>query len=167
MPDWVQASSAVLTLIVMLVGLFGLILPIFPGGVVIWLAALGYGLLNGFSTPGIIIMVLITLLMIASALADNLFMGAGALRKGASWWSILIALAAGLVLTLVAPPFGGLIGAPVALYISEYLRRRDWDQAFQITRGMLVGCGWAFVVRFLLGLLKIGLWAVWVWGFPS
>lgn len=167
MPAWVQTSSAIITLLVMLVGLFGLIIPIFPGGVVIWLAALGYGLLNGFNTAGIVIMVLITLLMIAGALADNLFMGAGARRQGASWWSILIALATGLVLTFVVPPFGGLIGAPIALYIAEYVRRRDWDQAFQVTRGMLVGCGWAFIVRFTLGAIKIVLWAIWVWGFPS
>lgn len=166
MPEWMQASSAVITLIVMLVGLFGLVVPIFPGGVVIWLAALGYGLLNGFSTGGTVIFIVITLLMIASALADNLFMGAGARREGASWWSILIALATGIVLTFLAPPVGGLIGAPVALYLAEYLRRRDWNQAFQITRGMLVGCGWAFIVRFILGLFKIGLWALWVLRFP-
>jgi uncharacterized protein YqgC (DUF456 family) len=31
----------------MLVGLFGLIVPVFPGLVVMWLAALGYGVASG------------------------------------------------------------------------------------------------------------------------
>lgn len=43
MPTWLSTSINVLTAIVMLVGLFGLLIPIFPGIVVIWLAALGYG----------------------------------------------------------------------------------------------------------------------------
>jgi hypothetical protein len=164
MPEWLETSSSLLLFGVMLVGLFGLIIPIFPGGVIIWLAALGYGLLNGFGTAGTIIFIVITLLMIASALSDNLLMGANARREGASWWSIIIALVAGALLTFIAPPFGGLIAAPIALYLAEYLRQRDPDQAMQVTRGLLVGCGWAFFVRFGLGAAKIGLWVIWAWG---
>ena len=164
MPEWLQTSTEILTLGVMLVGLFGLVIPIFPGGVVIWLAALGYGLLTGFAPPGIVFFVLISILMIASALADNILMGTKAYQEGASWWSILIALFAGAVVTLLLPPFGGLIAAPIALYLAEYVRRRDWEQAIKVTRGMLIGCGWAFFVRFGLGIVKIGLWAAWAWG---
>ena len=47
MPQWLEISTEILTLIVMLIGLFGLVIPIFPGGVVIWLAALGYSLCYG------------------------------------------------------------------------------------------------------------------------
>ena len=164
MPDWLETSSTFIILAVMLLGLLGLVIPIFPGGVIIWLAALAYGLLNGFGTAGTIIFVIITLLMIASVVADNLLMGASARKEGASWWSIFIALAAGVLVTLMAPPFGGLVAAPIALYLAEYIRRRDSDQALQVTRGLLVGCGWAFFVRFGLGMLKIALWAVWAWG---
>lgn len=164
MPEWLQTSSTFIILGVMLLGLMGLVIPVFPGGVIIWLAALAYGLLNGFGTAGTIIFVIITLLMIASVVADNLLMGASARKEGASWWSILIALVAGALFTLVAPPFGGLVAAPIALYFAEYMRQRDPDKAMQVTRGLLVGCGWAFLVRFGLGTLKIVLWAVWAWG---
>ena len=85
-------------------------------------------------------------------------------KEGASWWSIVIALFAGTLVTILAPPFGGLIAAPIALYLAEYVRRRDWDQALKATKGMLIGCGWAFFVRFGLGLMKIALWAFWAWG---
>ena len=164
MPEWLQGTSTILFLVIMLVGLFGLIIPVFPGGVIIWLAALGYGLLNGFGTDGTIIFVLMTILMLASVVADNILMGANARKEGASWWSILIALAAGAVATILAPPFGGLVAAPLALYLAEYLRRRDPEQAMKVTRGLLLGCGWAFFVRFGLGVFKISLWALWAWG---
>ena len=164
MPEWIKTSTEILTLAVMLIGLFGLVLPIFPGGVVIWLAALAYGLLIGFSPPGVIFFVLISILAIGSVLADNVLMAGRAHKEGASWWSIIIALFSGLVVTVLLPPFGGLVAAPIALYLAEYIRHRDWDQAMNATKGMLIGCGWAFFVRFGLGVLKIGLWAAWAWG---
>lgn len=164
MPEWIKTSTEILTLAVMLIGLFGLVLPIFPGGVVIWLAALGYGLIVGFTPPSVIFFVLISILTIGSVLADNILMAGRALKEGASWWSIIIALFSGMIVTILLPPFGGLIAAPIALYLAEYVRRRDWDQAFKATKGMLIGCGWAFFVRFGLGVLKIILWAVWAWG---
>src|SRR3990172_7824912 len=97
MTGWLEASSIFFTLLVMLVGLFGLVIPIFPGGVVIWLAALLYGLVSGFGTLGGWIFAIITLLMLASAAADNVLMGARAHKEGASWRAIILALLAGLV----------------------------------------------------------------------
>ena len=46
MPVWFQASIDAITLVIMLLGLFGLIIPIFPGLVVIWLAGLVYGVVS-------------------------------------------------------------------------------------------------------------------------
>ena len=167
MPEWLQATTVATTLVVMLVGLFGLVIPIFPGNIIIWLAALGYGWVTGFSTAAIVILVLITLLMLASAFADNIFMGAGAIKGGASWWSLTAAMGAGLIFTFVAPPFGGLIATPIVLYAAEYTRQRDWRQAAEVTRSMVLGCGWAFVARFVLGIVQIGLWALWAWRFAA
>ena len=164
--DWVgflEFFSTGLLLLVMLVGLFGLIIPIFPGGVVIWVASLIYGILFGFGTVGWIIFALLTLLMIAVNLADNVLMGAKALEKGASWYGIALALIAGLLGTFLLPPVGGLIAAPLALLLVEYLRHKDIEVAWQVTKGLLIGWGWSFVVRFGLGVVMIALWGVWVW----
>ena len=60
MPEWLHISIFALTQFIMLVGLFGLIVPVFPGTVVIWLAALGYGVVTGFHTLGIVLFVIIT-----------------------------------------------------------------------------------------------------------
>ena len=44
MPAWLETTIHILTFLTMLFGLFGLIIPVFPGNVVMWLAALVYGL---------------------------------------------------------------------------------------------------------------------------
>ena len=165
----------VLSLIVMLIGLFGLVMPIFPGGVVIWLAALAYGVLSPghFDGPGKTVFAVITVLMLLSAAADNVMMGAKAKEAGASWRGIILALASGVVFSLLFTPIVGLIVAPLALYFTEYQRlvklekpaEEARSEAKLITKGLVVGCGWAFFIRFGLGILKIGLWSYWAWSY--
>lgn len=164
MPEWLEISTEILTLLIMLVGLMMMLVPVLPAGTIIWLAAFGYGLAVGFNTPGVIFFVIITLLIIVSMLADNVLMGAKAKQVGASWLSIAASLISGFIVTILVPPFGGLIAAPIALYLAEYLRLRDTDQALEATRAMVVGCGWAFFVRFGLGALAVLTWIIWAWG---
>ncbi|MCL4258681.1 MAG: DUF456 family protein [Anaerolineales bacterium] len=152
-----------LPFLLMLVGLFGLIIPVFPGGVIIWIGALLYGIAAGFSTWGWVFFIIITLLMIACSLVDNVLMGKEALRSGASWWSLFWAATAGVLGTLLLPPFGGLIGAPLGLAVSEWWRHRDWSRALKTTRGLAVGWGWSFLARFGIGVIMIVVWGLWVW----
>ena len=159
-----DASLVGLTIFIMLVGLVGLVVPVFPGLVVIWLAALGYGVVAGFGTLGTVMFTLITLLLIAGTLVDNALMGAKARQAGASWWSIGAGLLAGVLGTLLFPPLGGLVAAPLGILLTEFVLARDWQKALQATRGLALGCGWAFVARFLMGVAMIGFWAIWAYG---
>ncbi|UCD42154.1 MAG: DUF456 domain-containing protein [Chloroflexota bacterium] len=161
MPDWANALSFWLTLLIMLGGLALLIVPIFPGITVIWLAAVIYGFVTGFDTLGIIMIVFITLGMIAGISADNVLMGAGALKGGASWLTIIVALVAGIAGTIIFPPIGGFIAIPIAIFLLELLRNREWRSAWRATRGMALGWGLSFLVRFGIGLVMIAAWLIW------
>ena len=163
MPAWLDVSIFGLTLIVMLVGLFGLVIPVFPGVIVIWLAALGYGVVSGFTPLGIGIFIIISLLMLASTVVDNVLMGAGARKSGASWVAILVATVAGIAGTLLLPPIGGLLAAPLAVLLVEYLRVREWNKALLATRGLAIGMGFTVLARFGIGVVMILLWGVWAW----
>lgn len=163
MITWAETTVFVLTLVVMLVGLFGLIVPILPGAVIMWLAALGYGLLNGWSGTGIAIFIVISLLALFATFADNLFMGAGARQGGASWTSIVLAILAGVAGTLLLPPIGGLIAAPLVILLLEYRRLGDWDMALKSLRGLATGFGISYVVRLGVGVVILILWGLWVW----
>jgi hypothetical protein len=163
MPVWLDVSIFALIQFVMLVGLFGLIVPVFPGLLIMWLAALGYGIITGFDAVAIFIFVLITLLVVAASLIDNVFMGAGARKGGASWGTIAVAMIAGVVGTIMFPPLGGLVAAPLAVLLLEYIRKRDIRLAWRALVGMATGLGLSFVVRFGVGVLVMILWWVWVW----
>ncbi len=58
----------------MLVTLCGLIVPVFPGLIVIWLLALLYGIVAGFGALGAVLFVIITVLAVVGEISDNVLM---------------------------------------------------------------------------------------------
>ncbi|MFN2113571.1 MAG: hypothetical protein ACK2TT_10665, partial [Anaerolineales bacterium] len=68
MPNWLNLSLNILIYMIMAVGLIGMIIPIYPGVVIIWAAALIQGVVTGFATQEIWVLVVITILMIAGTL---------------------------------------------------------------------------------------------------
>jgi len=161
MPAWLSASIFWITLVIMGVGLFGLIVPIFPGITVIWLAALGYGVVTKFTTLGWVLFAVITILFFGGVTIDNVLMGAKARKEGAAWSSLALGYLAGILGTIFFPPLGGLIAAPLFVLLLEYLRKRDINKALASLKGLAIGWGASFVVRFLIGLAMIGIWLVW------
>jgi len=161
MENWLEVFVESSALVVMLFSLAGLIIPIFPGAFIIWLVALLYGLVSGFGTLGWVIFAVLTVLMVLASVADNVFMGAKARQEGASWASIGLALLAGVLGTMIFPPIGGLIAAPLVLFLGEYQRLKDTEKAIAVVRGLVIGWGWAFLVRFGIGVVMIVLWGAW------
>ena len=161
MPDWLETSITVITLIVMLFGLFGLIMPVFPGLVIIWLAALGFGIFGGFSSGGWAIFLVITVLMLIGNISDGVLMAKKALEHGAAKASLVLAAIVSVFVSLIFSPIGGLIAAPIVLYLSEKNQGHTKEKAMAITKGLMVGWGWGFAVRFGVGIMMIILWAIW------
>lgn len=161
MPNWLGIPLKILIYLIMAVGLFGMVIPIYPGVIIIWAAALIHGLATGFNTLEIWVIVLLTLLAAAGSLVDNVLMGGKARQAGASWLSIGLTLAGGLLGTFLFPPLGGIIAAPLILYLTEYLRIRDHRRARHVTANLLTGWGLSFLARFGIGLVMIIVWAIW------
>jgi hypothetical protein len=161
MPEWLATSIFWVTLVIMGVGLLGLIVPIFPGITIIWLAALGYGVVTGFTTLGWVLFAALTILFIVGVVIDNVLMGARAHKEGATWFTLILGYLAGIVGTIVFPPVGGIIAAPLVILLLEYRRQGDFNKALVSLRGLAVGWGLSFVVRFFIGVAMIGFWLVW------
>ena len=164
---FLQVILETLTLLALIVGLLGLIVPVFPGLVIMWLGTLVYALLQnaaGDMTGGKwFLFAVITLLMITGSIADNLIIARKMRDKYVPWSSILFAFAASLVASLFFTPLIGLVAAPAGLFLAESRRLKDRDAAVDSTKAYMIGWGWAFGARFLIGLMMIGLWMIWAW----
>ena len=156
-----------LTLAVLIIGLLGLIIPIFPGITVMWLATLVYAFLQSAAERMTfwdwVLFAVITLLMIAGNIVDNIIIARKMRDKFVPWSSILLAFAASLVASLFLTPIVGLASAPLALFGLEYYRLRDKTAAIESTKAYMVGWGWSFAARFGIGVLILGLWMLWAW----
>jgi len=164
---FLQVILEALTLFVLLVGLLGLIVPVFPGLTVMWLGTLVYALIQnaaGNMTGGKwFLFGLITVLMIVGNIADNLIIARKMRDKYIPWSSILWAFAAGIVASLFFTPLIGLIAAPAGLFLAEMSRLKNREAAIDSTKAYMIGWGWAFGVRFLIGLVMTGFWIIWAW----
>jgi hypothetical protein len=156
------AALQIVVALVMLVSLIALIIPGIPGITFIWLAAFVYGLVVGFEKPAGVFMGIITGLMLLGNVVDNLLMGAGARKGGAPWITTLATVLAAVIGSLAFPPFGGVIAAAVVIFVLEIIRLKDSKIALKSTGEMLKGFGCSFLVRFLIGMIMIGLWIAWL-----
>lgn len=164
---FVQVILETLTLLALIVGLLGLIVPVFPGLVIMWLGTLVYALLQSASGDMTgwkwFIFGVITLLMITGSVADNLIIARKMRDKYVPWSSILFAFAASLVASIFFTPLIGLVAAPIGLYLAESRRLKNSEAAIDSTKAYMIGWGWAFGARFLIGLVMIGFWMLWAW----
>ncbi len=168
--DWTLVGELVLqwlTLTFMLVGLFGLIIPIFPGIPIIWLSALVYGgfqLFNGrMDGWGWLFFALITILMVIGTTIDNIIIARKLRETGTPWKSIFIGYGVGIVSSLFLTPFAALVMTPLGLFAAEFRRLRNTRQALNSTRSWLVGFSGALLAMFATGGLMILLWGLWAW----
>ena len=162
-----QVIVEIFTLFVLLFGLVGLVVPVFPGLTVMWLATLVYALIQ--NSAGLMtgwdwfLFGVITVLMITGNIVDNLIIAYKMRDKYIPWSSIIWAFAVGIVASLFFTPLIGLIAAPLGLFLAELRRLKERDAAIESTKAYMIGWGWAFGARLLIGLVMTGLWMLSAW----
>ena len=128
-------ATLIVTLVVMLVGLAGSVLPGLPGVPLIFLSALVYAYLTDFAFVGVGVLVLLGLLALLAFVSDFLATTYGVRRFGASNWGTVGGAVGGIVGALVGALFLGigaifglLLGTVGGVFLGEYLRRRQSDR---------------------------------------
>jgi hypothetical protein len=171
MPEWLtlflQVALETITLFVLLVGLAGLIIPVFPGLVIMWLGTLVYAIVHASAGEMTgwdwFLFAVITILMIGGNIVDNIIIARKMRDQFIPWSSILIAFAAGIVASIFFTPLIGLAAAPLGLFLAEMRRLKNREEAIKSTKAYMTGWGWAFAARFVIGLTMIGSWMLWAW----
>ncbi|HMT21296.1 MAG TPA: DUF456 domain-containing protein [Promineifilum sp.] len=140
------------------VGLVGTILPIIPGLIIIWLAALYYAaVIVGFDVFSPWVFVLITLISLAAGTSNIWLAALGARTTGASWRTLVIGFIGAIAGTflLPIPLVGTIVGYAAGLVLAEYARLRELQPAIKAALGGVVGLGVSTIVEFIGALLMI------------
>jgi uncharacterized protein YqgC (DUF456 family) len=162
-----EALVQAITLFVLIFGLIGLLVPIFPGLTVMWLATLVYALIEAAAGKmGAIDWVLfafITLLMLGGNVIDNIIIARHMRDREIPWSSILVGYAAGVIASIFLTPVVGLVASPLGLFAAEVMRLHDRQAAFASTKAYMTGWGWSLAARIAVGIAMVGLWMLWAW----
>lgn len=158
-------SVTVLTALLMLVGLVGIVLPVAPGLVVVWLStalwAFGHPANQAWVVFGVA-----TALYAAGVLAQYLVPGRRLRRAGVRTSTLLLAVLLAIAGFFVVPVVGAVVGFVLGIFLVEYARSRRRGPAWSATRlalgavltsvGIELLAGFAIVTTWVLGLLLLG-----------
>src|SRR5215217_3006773 len=172
--DSVEGPLLALTIVLMVVGLLGRLVPGLPGVTLIFLSALVYALLTDLRTVGAVILVVLFLFAALAFITDFVATSYGARRFGASNWGTvggavggIVGALAGLLLAGIGSLFGLIVGTIAGVFAGEYLRRErqgpeeagstgaDWRRASRAAGGVFVGYLASVVIQGLLGLASV------------
>ena len=169
-----------ITLIVMLAGLAGSVLPGLPGVPLIFISALVYAIVTDFEVVGGLTVALLGVFAAIALVLDFVATAYGARRFGASNWGTAGGAIGGIAGALIGALFLGigalfglLLGTIGGVFLGEYLRRRrgdraadearpapmlgqeDWRRTSRAAGGVLIGYVVSAIVQVLLGLLSV------------
>jgi uncharacterized protein YqgC (DUF456 family) len=170
--DSVEGPLLAITVVLMLVGLLGSVVPGLPGVTLMFLSALLYAILTDFQDIGVAVIVILFVLAALAFLADFFATSYGARRFGASNWGTvggavggILGALAGLIFAGIGSLFGLILGTIVGVFAGEYLRRQrhgdqpredtDWRRASRAAGGVIVGYLASAVIQALLGLASL------------
>ncbi len=150
-----------LVALAMAIGLAGIAVPVLPGILVLWFAALIYGFAVGFGSLGVLVMVIMTSGVALSIASSIIIPKKAADDSGADGSSQLIGLIGAVIGFFVIPVIGLFVGGLAGILLAEYLRLQDFNAAWRATKGVARGFGKSAVVDFALGIVMVTAWALW------
>lgn len=153
-----QAINFGLAVFFILVGIVGVILPILPGTLLIWLTVFFFYVVEralGFAAIDPITFAALTVIALVTGTSEFWMPLLGARRTGSSRRSMLTGMIGGVLGTFVLPiPLvGTIVGYALGVLLGEYHKHRDWERALRVGAGGLAGWGVATVLQVGGGLL--------------
>lgn len=166
-----QPTATLLTLVAYLLivlGLIGSVLPILPGPLFIFLGALSWAWADGFQAVGWPTLLVLGLLMVLAWGSDLILTTVGTRKAGASWKAVAGAFVGGIagaillggVIPAIGTVLGTILGALIGILLAEYYDKRDWGQAYQVSKGYVFGSVAARIVEVFLSVLMV---VIFVW----
>lgn len=142
-------------------GVVGTVVPLLPGGLLSLAGVYLHWLGSGFDEPGVVWLVVFTIIGVSVLLVD-LFAGSIAARAGgASWGTSAVAAAVGIVLLLFTGPLGLLAGLFGTVFVLELVRGDGLEGSARSGLYTVVGVLASTAVQVLLtGSILVGFVAV-------
>jgi uncharacterized protein YqgC (DUF456 family) len=142
------------------IALIGVVVPVLPGLLIVWILGVATTLWVGADTTGWVIAGVLTVLFAAGTAATIWLPARQGRQGGAPASSMWLAALGGIVGFFVIPVVGLLVGAAAGLYLAEQRRLGSGTEARRSVTAVVRAYGVGVVVELVLGLLMIIVWLV-------
>jgi len=146
----------ILSVVLIMLGLAGTVLPILPGTLLVWGGIVLGAWIDNFTRVGTTTVWVISALAVLAWALDYVAGLLGASKAGASRQALLgaaIGTVAGLFMGFVGVLFMPLVGAA----IGEYLARKDHNRAVRVGMATWIGIMVGLVAKVVLGFVMVGI----------
>jgi uncharacterized protein YqgC (DUF456 family) len=144
------------------VGMAGIVVPILPGMLLVWLSVVVYAWRTGFEVVGWPSLVFITIVALITGLSNIWLPLLGAQKTGAAKRALFLGVIGAIVGTFVIPIplLGTVIGYAIGVFLGEYMKLRDWRLALRASLGGVAGWGVSMIVEMVGALLILVIFVV-------
>ncbi len=149
-----EALSFGIAVAFILIGVVGIVIPILPGMILVWLTLLAYAWVTDFAIITPWIFAGLTLVALVTGLASIWMPYLGAKKTGAAKRAIFLGFVGAIIGTFITPLIGTIIGYAVGILIGELIKHRDLKLAMKSSVGGVAGWGIATIIE-LAGALTI------------
>lgn len=149
-----------ISIIIMLAGMAGIIVPIIPSIPLIWLGSFIYAIFTHFEKITWVVLLIFALLTIFSIVLENIGNVYGAKRFGATKWGIIGSIVGTGVGFYTGGPVGLILGPVIGTIIFEFIGGKGYKGAFKSGLGNFVGFLGGSILKFIVGLAMI---IVFIW----
>jgi uncharacterized protein YqgC (DUF456 family) len=143
----------------MLVGLVGIVVPVLPGLLLVWIGVAVWATERQDAT-GWLLLAVATALALAGSALKYLLPGRRMRAHGVPGRTMVAGGLLGLVGFFVLPVVGLFLGFVLGVYLAERWRLGEHGHAWASTVVALRAAGWSMLIELLTGLLIAGAWVV-------
>ena len=146
----------IISILLMLVGLGGVVVPFVPGIPLIWLGLAIYAFSTGFEAISLLTILILLVVTVALTVLDLLMPVWGAKKKQASKWGVLGAFLGTIVGIFILGIWGIILGPFLGALAGEMLSGKGKDQALKSAWGTFLGFLLGTLTRLVFALVMLG-----------
>jgi len=148
--------------LLMLVGLVGIVVPVLPGLLLVWLATALWAY-DHPAPPAWVVFGVSTLIYAAGMVSQYLIPGRRMRQAGVGTWTLLLAVVLAVVGFFVLPVVGALVGFVLGIFLVELSRRHDRVAAWASTKHALKGVALSMGIELAAGSAIVLTWLAGLW----
>lgn len=157
-----MSTIVVISGLFMMVGLIGVVLPVLPGLLLVWVGVLLWTLAEDAGAAWWVLGV-VTALYVVGVVVEYLVPGQRMRRAGVRTGTLVLAVLLAIVMGILIPVIGALAGFPLGIYLVQRVRRGSHQEAVRATGHALRAIGLNILIELCTALLMITTWVLALW----